>query len=55
MVSVANRLDVRIHECLVWRILKMLEGVMGWVGGGGGGGGSVAGFCRSSYRSSTET
>lgn len=31
MVSVANRLDVRLHECLFWRILKMLEGVMGWV------------------------
>lgn len=26
MVSVASRLNVRLHESLFWRILKMLEG-----------------------------
>lgn len=47
MVSVANRLNVRIHEHLLWRILKMLEGKIVCV--------CACVFCRCSSRSRTET
>ena len=54
MVSVATRLNVRIHEHLLWRILKMLEGkicvcVCVCVCA------RACVFCRCSSRSRTET